>query len=383
MSESHLVSGVSLLSFGAATVSYLTYKVLERRKNSLIRNNDDPSFIFLSETIAGIFIGILQIVCYQYCTQCQDINANGTNYSVSRQNDEDYCEEAIDCVNWQMLFDQIVFTATAVHCFVSLITSSALCNFCETTELKTIFFMALQWIVPIVNCVILYYVMDNSSEMKLSYCDHNKTQSNNFQALVSEILEQPVTITTEKSIHFSEISNIIGKVYGIVGNATKHTEIIQDTTVLDEGFQIYNILERLKTQNNRMPKQLNIFLDNQTYKIYSVLFILFVFIAPLIYSNSTYTQLKMIFALNEIPEERKINLADKMKYLKVSMLSAAVLWTPSCAEMFSRAYLMTQSESKNLMHIFLTLGSTYMLVRNGMNLKLLKAFGQNSVNPKI
>lgn len=385
MSELHLVSGVSLLSFGAATVSYLTYKVLERRKNTLSRNNDDPSFIFLSETVAGVFIGILQIVCYQYCNQCQDINTYGTNGSVARLNEQDHCEETIDCVNWQLLFDQIVFTATAVHCFVSLITSSALCNFCETTELKTILFMALQWIVPIINCVILYYIMDNSSEVKLSYCDYYNKTENNFQTLVSEFLEHPVIITTEKSIHSSEISNIIGKVYGIVGNATKNKEVIQDTTILDEGFQVYNILERLKIQNNRMPKQLNrsVFLDNQTYKIYSVLFILFVFIAPLIYSSSTYTKLKMIFAMNEIPEQRKINLADKIKYLKVSMTSAAILWTPSCAEMFSRTYLMTHSEPKNLMHIFLALASTYMLLRNGINLKLLKAFGQNTVNPKV
>lgn len=399
MSELHAIVGASLLSFGAATFSYIIYKLYDSRNQ---RSKDGPVMVLLSETAATIIIGILQLYCFKICEECSEADLENVFNQTLYENRDD-CVQVVDCVNKKMFMDQLVLTITAIHCLVSLITSSNICkNFggiCDTAEdqpstskvpskiqnpklsnlQETIASILSQWLLPIISASVLFYVM-NETNHKICEIDIPE----NFQTLVSEIIEQPLN-ATEISVYETEFNDVVGKVYSIVESATKSN--IRDATNLDEGFEIYNILERLNTPNHRTPKQLKPETFQKIgYKIYMIFFMILGFLLPIIYSNISYMKLKIFLQNSEekVEQKNKPDLEVKVKYLKMCMISAGALWTPSFAEMFTRTYI-TETQPNILMHGLMALGSVHMLVKDGMNLKLLKLFvGQkNIITPKV
>ncbi|GLV37838.1 hypothetical protein CBL_06460 [Carabus blaptoides fortunei] len=415
MSELHIVVGTSLVAFGTGTGSYLAYNLHNTRTSRQVSTK--PNIVILSETLAAVAIGILHIYTYAYRTSCStDTATNLDDFNQTRKIQDNNtiiteCEVKFECSNWEIVMEQIVLTATAIHCLLSLVTTSFLCKNCvipkrecsspeepstssEKTTLQprtltrnqsTIGFVIAHWILPILTVFCLYYSMKMADAKQI--CQNVTLSPNivdNFQTLISELLENPVNVT-EKSIYETEIDNIVGKVYSIVESATENEQVTPQMADIDEGFSVLHIMDKLNSVNNRVPKQLKLEQNINTtgFKIYTLFFILLGFITPIIYANIESLKLKMqLETENYTKMENK--LKELIKYLNLSIISVLTLWTPSFVETFSRTYI-TESQPNMAMQILMAIGSVHMIFRNGLNVKLLKILsGQsNTVQPTV
>lgn len=140
MSDLHIIVGASLVSFGTATGTYLAYKLHNTRTSR--QAGTKPNIVLLSETLAAVAIGILHIYTYACCTSCSTDTAtspddlNQTRNAPDRNVTVTECEVKSECTNWEIVMEQIVLTATAVHCLLSLVTTSFLCKNCFIPEQK-------------------------------------------------------------------------------------------------------------------------------------------------------------------------------------------------------------------------------------------------------
>lgn len=305
-----------------------------------------------------------------------------------------FCEE--------LWMQHALLVVSLAHCFVTLITTGVQCQKClkcEVEILKTVepstskekpktepkinpymevmrndfSVILLQWIIPILTVLLMCVSADVFKIKK----QENKVDD--FQMFITEALEHPMNITSNAQ-YKQDVDNIVSRVYSIIEQVNNNQTFEQAGPKPEDIFSIIEMLD-VKTREPKMMKNDEMKEDNFSFKLYTLFFAVFDYLIPLMYSNVMYFKSKMCLKLrqNKTNEKERNDLSLNTNYLKLSIILATVLWTPSFVEFLSRTFL-TNEQPNLVTEGLIATGSSYMIARNGINLKAIKNLINQSNN---